>query len=187
MDILQQKQQHLPSGHMQVCSSRAKSSAVGTTNSSSRDSCRATGPHPTGPAGSLTQHGSNQHTHTPPCQSSNADAGQQAPSAFALPPAGGLLKPGPCGSSSVGRDLMTRPDSHALALPRHRKQANRCWVAWQNAPEEVKHAMLSHYDNRLARFYMWAQTECSILLALQMPTGEQWESDRPCLSEHYAV
>jgi len=81
-------------------------------------------------------------------------------------------------SSSVGRDLATRPDSHALALPRHRKQANRCWVAWQNAPEEVKHAMLSHYDNRLARFYMWAQTECSILLALQMPTGEEGESDR---------
>jgi hypothetical protein len=49
--------------------------------------------------------------------------------------------------------------------------ANRCHAAWQAAGGTGRQALLQVYDARLARFYSWSQTDCSVLLAVHLPTG----------------
>jgi hypothetical protein len=51
------------------------------------------------------------------------------------------------------------------------RSVNKCWQAWQAASEEVKQSLAGCYDNRLAKFYMWTQTDCCVLLGVHLPTG----------------
>jgi hypothetical protein len=77
-------------------------------------------------------------------------------------------------NSSSSTALSTPPGTGSTAVAVHSssKAVQKCWKAWREAPEAVRQSLLGAYDNRLARFYMWAQTECSVILAVHMPTGE---------------
>jgi hypothetical protein len=78
-------------------------------------------------------------------------------------------------SSSSALSVPAHSGSLSVAVANHSKPAHKCWQAWQGAPEAVRQSLLGLHDNRLSRFYMWAQTECSVLLALYLPTGERGE------------
>lgn len=177
VDILQQQQQKLK-GTAVTSNTTYSSHTISTTTGSSSSACtaqQAGSPLPTGPAGALA----------PP------------QTAFALPKANVLTSNSnqstevrrnaiATNSSSSSTCLVSRTDpssSTALAariessttLAVHSnttKAVQKCWKAWQDASEAVRQSMLGLYDNRLARFYMWAQTECSVILAVHMPTGE---------------
>lgn len=73
-------------------------------------------------------------------------------------------------SSSI---IAKSTSSTALAAVGGSSGINRCFKAWQAADAAVIQQLMSHYDARLARLYMWAQTPASVLLAVHMPTGEQ--------------
>eukprot|EP00879_Flechtneria_rotunda_P012256 GHRR01012801.1.p1 GENE.GHRR01012801.1~~GHRR01012801.1.p1 ORF type:complete len:589 (+),score=229.63 GHRR01012801.1:1517-3283(+) len=67
------------------------------------------------------------------------------------------------GSSSNSSALVSRGSS--------KPAINRCLKAWLAAPAEVLQQLQGRHANSLSRFYMWAQTQSSVLLAMHVPTG----------------
>lgn len=110
-------------------------------------------------------------------------------SAFALPANGTPLSLSSSSSSSENstgsRDMVAINNNTALASPhsnssrsktlavpnRSRSTINKCLKAWQSASPDTIRLLQGRYDYRLARFYMWTQTETAILLAVHLPTG----------------
>lgn len=103
----------------------------------------------------------------------------RTPAAQTAPPAAAsamfaLPAPRQGGSGSIvaagqgGSLALVAPGTRRSRLP---GQGGASGAAWSTASQAQRDGLLARYDERLSRFYMWAQTPALLLVAVRMPTG----------------